>query len=138
MKPLSVKSFLPGIAWFFVILYLICMPGDEIPEPTGWWEWIKLIQFDKIVHMGIFALLVFLFMLPIARAPFSRKKKAELFLLIVLSAIAWGMGTELIQKFFIPTRFFDMMDFTADSIGATISYFATRKYLLNHFEHTPE
>lgn len=138
MKPLSAKHFLPGIAWFFVILYLICMPGNEIPEPTGWWEWVKLIRIDKIVHMGIFAILVFLFMLPVSRGPFTRKKKNTLFLLIAFAACAWGMGTELIQKFFIPTRFFDMMDFMADSIGALAAYLLTRNFLLRRFEHLPE
>lgn len=136
MKPLTFKSFLPGIAWFAVILFLICMPSDEIPEPTGWWEWVKLIRIDKIVHMGIFAVLVILFIVPIARAPFSRKKKSNLFIYITILACAWGMGTELIQKFFVPTRFFDMMDFMADSIGALAGYFSTRRFLLNRFEHT--
>ena len=63
MKPLTIKSFLPGIAWFFVVLTLVILPGDDIPQPRGWFEWINLIQFDKIVHIGIFSLLSFLFIL---------------------------------------------------------------------------
>ena len=88
MKPLSVKSFLPGIAWFcHTVPHLYAWRRD--PEPTGWWEWIKLIQFDKIVHMGIFALLVFCSCYPLPVLHSAGKKKAELFLLIVLSAIYW-------------------------------------------------
>lgn len=136
MKPLSIKSFLPGIVWFAVILVLICMPGNEIPEPKGWWQWINLIHFDKIVHMGIFAVLVFLFIWPVARAPFDKTRKKNLFLWICLAGCAWGLGTELIQKYFIPTRQFDLVDWTADSIGAIAGYFFCKKCLLNRFTKT--
>ena len=67
MNKLSIKNFIPGIAWFFVILILICLPGEDIPSPSGWWNWINLIHFDKLVHMGIFAVLTVLFILPISR-----------------------------------------------------------------------
>lgn len=130
MKPLSFKSFLPGIAWFFVILYLITMPGNEIPQPSGWFEWIKLIKFDKMVHSGIFALLTYLFIRPFARSGLSRQQKASCFLFVALAAFVWGLGTELIQKFFIPTRSFDLIDWAADTIGVVIAFLFCRKYFL--------
>lgn len=133
MKPVSLTSYIPGIAWFFVILYLVTMPSDKIPEPSGWWEWVKLIQFDKMVHMGIFAVQVTLFMYPVSRAPYSRQKKQHVFLLIAFAGAAWGVGTELIQKFFIPSRSFDKIDITADTIGVLIGFFFCRRFLLNRF-----
>jgi len=126
MKPLTIKNFLPGIIWFFVILVLICIPGDEIPQPRGWFEWINLIQFDKLVHSGIFAVLTFLFIRPVARAGFSKKIQWNYFLFISLMACIWGLTTELIQKFFIPTRRFDLIDWTADSIGVLLALLLCR------------
>lgn len=130
MKPLSIKSFLPGIAWFFVVLVLICLPSDEIPEPRGWFDWIKLIQFDKMVHSGIFGLLAYLFMRPIAKSYFSQQAKWNYFLKISLAGCIWGLTTELIQKFFVPTRRFDLVDWAADSIGVLLALLFARRVFL--------
>ena len=130
MKTLSIKKFLPGIAWFFVVLILICLPGNDIPKPHGWFEWINLIQFDKLVHSGIFGVLAFLFILPVARSSFSVREKWKYFIRISLSVCIWGLCTELIQKFFIPTRQFDLVDWAADSIGAVLALFFCRKIFL--------
>lgn len=131
MKTLSIKNFIPGIAWFFVVLILISLPGDDIPSPSGWFEWIKLIQFDKIVHCGIFAVLTFLFIYPVAKSSYSREVKWQYFLKIALSACIWGLTTELIQKFFIPTRNFDLVDWAADTIGVFVTLIFCRKFYLN-------
>ncbi len=131
MKTLSIKNFIPGIAWFFVVLILITLPGDDIPSPGGWFEWIKLIQFDKMVHSGIFAVLTFLFIYPVARTSYSREAKWQYFLKIALAACIWGLTTELIQKFFVPTRNFDLVDWAADSLGVLIALVFCRKFYLN-------
>ena len=131
MKTLSIKNFIPGIAWFFVVLILISLPGDDIPSPSGWFEWIKLIQFDKIVHCGIFAVLTFLFIYPVAKSSYSREVKWQYFVKIALEACIWGLTTELIQKFFIPTRNFDLVDWAADSIGVFVTLIFCRKFYLN-------
>ncbi|MFT3909105.1 MAG: VanZ family protein [Ferruginibacter sp.] len=130
MKPLTFKSFIPGIAWFFVVLTLICLPGEDIPQPRGWFEWMNLIQFDKLVHSGIFALLAYLFIRPIARAGYSKEVIWGYILKICFTTCIWGLTTELIQKFFIPTRQFDLVDWAADSIGALIALIFCRWYFI--------
>ena len=135
MRPLTIKSFLPGIAWFFVVLTLICLPGNDIPTPSGWFEWMNLVRIDKIVHSGIFALLSFLFIRPIARSSsFSASEKWNYFLKISLAVCIWGLTTELIQKFFIPTRQFDLVDWAADSIGALIALIFSRKIFSKYLQ----
>lgn len=136
MKPLTIKSFLPGIAWFFVVLTLICLPADDIPQPHGWFEWMNLIRIDKLVHTGIFALLAFLFIRPIAISNLSPKEKWGYFLKISLAVCIWGLTTELIQKFFIPTRQFDLVDWAADSIGALIALLFSRKFFSKRLQKT--
>ena len=132
MKPLNIKSFIPGIAWFFVVLILICLPGEAIPKPRGWFEWMNLIQFDKLVHTGIFGMLAFLFILPVGRSGFSTHEKRHYFIRVSLSVCIWGLTTELIQKFFIPTRQFDLVDWAADSIGAAIALLFSWKIFLKN------
>lgn len=136
MKPLLLRNFLPGIAWFFVVLVLICLPGEDIPQPRGWFEWMNLVQFDKLVHSGIFAVLAVLFMLPITKAGFSLKTTWNYFLLIAAIACIWGLTTELIQKFFIPTRQFDLVDWAADTLGVIVALIFGRVYFINKIKKT--
>lgn len=135
MTSIPFKQFIPGIAWFFVILILISMPGEDIPQPRGWWEWVNLIHIDKIVHMGIFAVQVFLFNIAFARSAWSRRQKAIAFLYVLAIGIAWGLGTELIQRYFIESRTFDLVDWTADSIGCLLGFLCSRWLLLNRFAY---
>jgi hypothetical protein len=56
---ISFKKFLPGIAWFFVVLILICLPGKDIPK-IGW---LTGIDIDKVIHVG-YIRLAYHFILP--------------------------------------------------------------------------
>ncbi|MBS1742590.1 MAG: VanZ family protein [Bacteroidetes bacterium] len=127
MKPLTFRSFIPGIIWFAIVLTLICLPSSDIPEPKGWFEWMNLIRIDKLVHAGIFSLLAFLFMRPILLSDFSPEYKWGYLLRIALAVCIWGLTTELIQKFFVPSRQFDLVDWAADTIGALIALLFCRK-----------
>lgn len=138
MKPLSIKNFLPGIAWFFIVLILICLPAEDIPKPSGWFEWMKLVRIDKIVHMGIFAVLTFLFIWPIAKSNLSPQTKWNYFIRISLVGCIWGLTTELIQLFFIPTRNFDLVDWAADSIGVLAAFLFSRSFFSKYLQRKEE
>lgn len=127
-KKTAVKNFIPGIAWFFLILVLICLPGSKIPPVE---TWLNDIYFDKWVHAGLFGMLVFLFIYPIYKKlvmPLTVKKNWAI--KITISAIIWGLTTELIQGFFIADRSFDIYDLAADTAGILVAYNWCRvKYL---------
>lgn len=127
-KKSYVLNFIPGIAWFFLILVLICLPGSTIPPVE---TWLNDIYFDKWVHAGLFALLVFLFIYPIYKKlvlPLQVKKNWAI--KITIAAIIWGITTELIQGFFISGRSFDIYDLAADTTGILVAYNWCRvKYL---------
>lgn len=123
----TVKKFIPGIAWFFLILILICLPGSTIPPVD---TWLNEIYFDKWVHAGLFALLTFLFIYPVSTLPFGLLAKKNIAIKICIAACIWGLTTEFIQKFFIPGRSFDIFDLAADSLGILTAYTWCRiKYL---------
>lgn len=127
LKESPVKKFIPGIAWFFLVLILICLPGSEIPPVESW---LNVIYFDKWVHVGLFAVLSFLFIYPVTKLSISHQLKKNTAIKIALAACIWGLTTEFIQKIFIPDRSFDMLDFSADSFGGLIAYCWCRfKYL---------
>jgi hypothetical protein len=118
-QKISFKRFLPGIAWFFIVASLTLMPGDDLPK-VSWLSKIK--YFDKMVHAGLFGGLTFLFCLPYFSAPFSFNKKIYSFIKIALAASVWGITVEFLQKYYIPGRDFELLDWAADSAGALIAF----------------
>ena len=116
-KKISFKYFLPGIAWFFIVAVLTLMPGKDVPQ-IGW---LDFPNFDKLVHAGLFGGLALLFGLPLLKAQLSFQQKIHFFLRISLAAIVWGITVEFLQKFFIPGRDFELLDWAADSVGVLIA-----------------
>ena len=121
-------KFIPGIAWFFLILVLISLPGSNIPTVE---TWLNDIYFDKWVHAGLFGMLVFLFIYPIyKKMVLPLQVKRNWAIKIAIAAVIWGLTTEFIQKFFIPDRSFDIYDLAADTAGILVAYNWCRvKYL---------
>ena len=101
---------------------LFCLPGEEFPE-AGWLEQIHL---DKIVHVGLFFLLVVIWCLPIqSRA----KNKAQVNLYVTLAFIMYGVIIEVIQLNFIPHRSFDVFDIVADTVGCFAAWLVCEQIL---------
>ena len=117
-KGIGVKKFIPGIAWFFLILIAICIPGEDLPKVDNW---MIQIDYDKLIHTGLFAVLAYLFMYPIVKSALPKKEKWHYFIKIALAAIVWGYTTEVIQKFFIAGRSYSLSDWIADSFGSIIA-----------------
>jgi VanZ family protein len=127
MKKIPFYKFLPGIAWFFVVLILMCLPAKQLPGTS----FFEKIYGDKIVHAGVFGAMVILFIRPIAESTLSSKLKLQYFSGIAVSVALWGLATEFIQKYLVIGRNFDLLDFVADAVGCMIAYWFSKKYLLN-------
>ena len=127
LMQIAIRKFLPGIAWFFIVLFLICLPGDDLPEPDSW---MKTIMLEKWVHAGMFGLLGLLFMWPVGRSALGRKEKQQIFIRIAMAVCVWGIATEFIQKFFVAGRTFDIMDWAADTAGVIAAFIIARTKLL--------
>jgi VanZ family protein len=123
---ISFIKFIPGIAWFFVVLYLVCLPNEEIPKIS----WLMNINFDKVVHIGVFGLLTILFCWPFYKSNFAAADRINYFIKIAIATSVWGLATEFIQRFWIPGRSFDLFDWASDTIGALLAYWVCRKNFL--------
>ena len=126
-KEMHISKFYPGIAWFFLVLILVCIPGFNLPKVDNW---LIEINFDKLIHVGLFAVLAYLFMLPVVRSGLPVKEKWQWLIKITIATVIWGITTELIQKFFIPGRSFNLSDWAADGLGGFIALFYCRMRLL--------
>jgi VanZ family protein len=122
-----VKIFIPGIAWFFLVLVLVCIPGYDLPKVDNW---LIEINFDKFIHVGLFAVLAYLFMFALTKTALSPKEKWHYAIKIAIATAVWGLTTELIQKFFIPGRSFNLTDWAADGFGGLIALLYFKKRFL--------
>jgi len=126
-KEIGIKKFIPGIAWFFVVLVLVTIPGKDLPTPDNW---MIAIDYDKLIHIGVFGLLAFLFMYPFGKSSLPPKQKLHYFIRFALVTIVWGYTTEILQKFYIPGRSYDLADWLADSIGGILALVISKFYFL--------
>lgn len=110
-----------AILWLAVSLVLLLLPGSAFPTET----WLSKIHFDKIVHVGMFAMLAWLFCRYIA---LSRHTKQNLFLIFIFVAVVctlYGIIIEFVQRDFIPNRSFDTGDIIADAAGSFLGAFVS-------------
>ncbi|WP_460686342.1 VanZ family protein [Niabella aquatica] len=108
------NSYWPAILWSAIVIILLCIPGSDLPDESSF---LEIPYFDKWVHFGIFALFVFLWCWAVSlrSSPAGLSKK---FILIAIAGILLGYLLELVQRYLIPNRDYDLWDVVADSAGA--------------------
>ena len=99
-----------AITWFIVMCILFFLPGSDLPQAN----WLDAIYFDKWVHIGLFAMLTFLW-----RSAFDLDLNHYNWI-ILFTAILYGLSVEFIQRYWIPNRSFDLFDLLADTVGSLI------------------
>ena len=99
-----------AVSWLVIMCVLFFLPGSAFPSEN----WLSKIYFDKLVHVGLFAILIFLW-----RSAFNLEFSAYNFILL-FSALLYGLTVEYIQRDFVPNRDFDLYDVVADMAGAII------------------
>jgi VanZ family protein len=124
---IGLKKFAPAIVCFIVVFILICLPESNLPESNEW-DWLNISFLDKWIHAIMFAIMTFLFLLPVAQSSLYSQQKRHYFIRIGLSACIWGLVTEYIQKFYIPTRAFDFADWLSDCAGVLVAFLYCRKF----------
>ena len=123
----NLKSFWPGIAWFFITAILLLIPSSDLPETEGW---LHKIFFDKWVHASFFGLLSVLFMLPLLHKKLSKTRLLFAWILIPVIFSAWGYGVELLQKYYVPSRSYEIADWVADTVGCVLAFLFCRFIML--------
>ncbi len=113
---------LAAIVWFLVSTILLTLPGNDFPQEN----WLEKIWFDKWVHIGMFAIMTWLWCIAIGKG--NRQK----FYRIGMTCLLYGVAMEFVQKYFIPNRSFDVGDIIADAAGAIAGiWYSLRRYKKN-------
>ncbi len=105
---MTLPRWLPPLIWAAFILILTSIPGSDIPT-------LPFRNFDKVVHLTIYGVLGWLTVR--AWAGGSRATAAALAAVALVSC--FGAIDEWHQQY-IPQRSMDLMDWAADTAGATI------------------
>ena len=113
--------FLPGIAWFIISAILLAIPGNDLPA-TGL---NQIPYFDKLVHLGMFFLLIFFFCAPFRFSKLTLERGANLFAIICTLGFAFGIAMEFVQKFLVANRSFDEVDIVCDVMGCVAGAIAS-------------
>ena len=113
----QLKTF--AIIWLFLISVLFFLPGSALPQEGLF----GIPHFDKYVHAGFFAILLFLWR-------FYFDPAAGYSWLLFALAFCYGLGVEVIQHYFILYRSFDVGDVAADMVGAVLGLLCwSRRYI---------
>lgn len=115
VKP-KIVAFIPAVLWLTVSIVLLVIPGSDIPQAP----FFEIIYFDKWVHIGMFGLLMLLWCFPFLKEGLRAK---NLFIIIGICVITYGVLMEFIQRYFVKDRSFDVTDIIADTAGVLIVWF---------------
>lgn len=113
-----INSYWPAIIWSAIIFLLLALPGNDIPGES---VFAGIPDFDKLIHFFIFAIWVILFCWGAIHHT-KIHQRIIYFLLITLCGILFGYLMELVQKFFVPGRSYDLIDLLADSLGGIAGF----------------
>lgn len=120
----------PALAWTLFIFILLSLPGKMLPNENHF----SLPQLDKLIHIILFGSFVFLWSFYYS----TRRKNFNLnrtYFRITIIACLYGYAMELIQKYFIPNRDYDIRDIAADVIGAIVGLLLVRMMVRNSNKH---
>ena len=108
----------PALLWTIFILILMVIPGNLLPKE----EKTFIPNLDKLIHATLFGSFVFLWSIYYATRKEKNNHSDSRFVLILIIACLYGVATELMQKYLIPNRDYDLFDIMADSIGAVLGF----------------
>ncbi len=118
-------AFIPFVVWVIIIYILLTLPAKDFGSID-----VKIPFADKVVHAGIFALMVILFAWPYRYESF-KKNRLKIFVVAVISVV-YGIAMEFVQKNLTNPRGYEEWDMVADAVGAFIGFFMAM-ILVNYF-----
>ena len=115
----SIKTLVWVIAEFVLVFVLLSLPGNEFDDHSSWISKIMALPYaDKLVHMGLFGSLALSLFFHFEMLTDARYKTTRAKAIALIICILYGIGMEYYQKYYIPSRGFEVLDMLADALGA--------------------
>lgn len=123
------KALLWVVGEILIIFILLSMASSDFSTTP---KWFHNLPVDKIIHMILFGTLAFSFFYYFEQSAVKSLKTTSAKAYVLIFCILYGIGMEYYQKYFVPSRGFEVSDMLADAIGAILALpvflFVRRKY----------
>ncbi len=106
----GLKKYYKSIVWIIIMQYLLFSPASGIPKPGI----LVIPHFDKLVHFGMFFILIYLFVLESRKKGIVNNRNTMLFILL---SVFYAALSECCQHMLITGREGSFADFIADILG---------------------
>jgi VanZ family protein len=116
--PSRSRAYAPAVIWAIVLFGASSIPSDAMPQSI-------ILSQDKLLHMGVYAVLGFLLYRGIRRRNAGAWLAAGWWTLGI--SVVYGASDEF-HQYFVPGRSMDIFDLMADAIGAACAI-AFARYL---------
>jgi VanZ family protein len=115
---MSMKRLLWVIAEIAIVFILLSLPGSSFPDQAKWYGNFPL---DKLVHILLFGSLALSFLIYFEKSKYQALKTVRAKAYVLIFCILYGIGMEYYQKYFVPSRGFEVGDMLADAIGSLLA-----------------
>jgi len=113
-KPTFMKYLIWVIAEIALVFVLLSLPASSFSNRTGW---LYLLPIDKIVHFILFGSLAWSFYCLLDHTTILALKSVRAQAWAMIFCIVYGIAMEYYQKWYVPSRGFEVKDMIADAAG---------------------
>jgi len=106
------------IAEIILIILILTSPIDIANQTSHWFDGLPI---DKMIHIVLFGSLALSIFAYFQYSNILGLKTIRAKALALIFCILYGIGLEYYQKYFVPSRSFDVIDMLADAIGALLA-----------------
>ena len=102
-----------------ILVFLILTSPIDISNQTS--HWFDGLPIDKMIHIVLFGSLALSIFAYFQYSNILGLKTIRAKALALIFCILYGIGMEYYQKYFVPSRSFDVVDMLADATGALLA-----------------
>lgn len=106
------------LLWALFIAAMHAVPGNELPKP--FWD---LLEFDKVAHFAIFAILSFSGLNGLRKQRRYYRLKLHAWKVVLFVSFSYAIALEFMQKTIFVGRNFQWSDIVADFLGISAGIF---------------
>ena len=113
-----IKTWIWVIFEMAIVFILLSVPASNFHAQSNWFGNFPV---DKLVHVCLFGSLSFSILVHFEKSKYAILKTIRANAYVLIFCILYGIVMEYYQKYYVPSRGFDVNDMLADAVGAIIA-----------------
>ena len=113
-----IKTWIWVIFEMAIVFILLSVPASNFHAQSNWFGNFPV---DKLVHVCLFGSLSFSILVHFEKSKYAILKTIRANAYVLIFCILYGIAMEYYQKYYVPSRGFDVNDMLADAVGAIIA-----------------